>query len=124
MICHLFDRKCGVRFLPLRSMGFTLIFLFAVCLPVAWAEEPTSDFLIRQVINTYRSLATYKVTGQTDTEITDFNQGGKVSHLTHRFTILLKKPNGYHIIWEDDFLPYYQEKQGAVWNAGSQPICL
>lgn len=114
------DQKWGVRFHPLGSIGITLVFLHAVCLPVALADEPTPEFLIRQVINTYRSLATYRVTGQTDTEITDFNQGGKVSHLTHRFSILLKKPNGYHLTWEDDFPPYYRAKQGAAWNSGSQ----
>ncbi len=103
-----------------RNAGIILFFLHSVCIPVTWADEPTPEFLIRQVINTYRSLATYQVTGQTDTEITDFNQGGKVSQLTHRFTILMKKPNGYHITWEDDFLPYYQAKQGAVWNSSRQ----
>ncbi len=109
-----------LRYRNWKIVGFILILLPAVCLPVTWAEEPTPEFLIRQVVHTYRSLATYKVTGQTDTEITEFNEGGKVSHLTHRFTVLLKKPNGYHITWEDDFLPYYQAQQGAVWNSGRQ----
>ena len=101
-------------------VGIFFLFLHIVCLSVAWADEPTPEFLIRQVINTYRSLTTYRVTGQTDTEITNFNQGGKVSHLTHRFSILLKKPNGYHLTWEDDFPPYYRGSQGAAWNSGSQ----
>lgn len=84
---------------------------------MTWAAEPTPEFLIRQVINTYRSLETYRVTGHTDSEITDFNRGGKVSHQTKRFTILLKKPNSYLITWESDFqIP----RQGAAWNAGTQ----
>ncbi len=120
MIRFLADQKWGVRFLPLGNIGITLVFLHAICLPIAWAEEPTPEILIKQVINTYRSLETYRVSGHTDTELTQFNQGGKVSNRTHRFTILLKKPNGYLITWEDDFPPFKTALQGAAWNAGSQ----
>ena len=114
------DQTRVVRFRTWRSIGITLIFLQMVWLPVTWAEEPTPEFLIRQVINTYRSLDTYRVTGHTDAEITDFNQGGKVSHQTTRFTILLKKPNGYLITWEIDFPPFQMAWQGAAWNTGTQ----
>jgi len=114
------DQTPIVKFRTWWNVGIALILLHAVCLPVAWAEEPTPEILIKQVINTYRSLETYRVTGHTDTEITDFHQGGKVSHLTHRFTILLKKPNAYQIIWEDDVPPYSRANQIVAWNAGTQ----
>jgi len=113
-------QKNLVKFRKWLSVGIFLIFLLAVCIPVAWAEEPTPEFLIRQVINTYRSLATYRVTGQIDTETIAFDHGGKVSNLTTRFAILLKKPNGYHIVWEDDFPPFRKGLQGAAWNTGTQ----
>lgn len=114
------DQKRAVRISTWASVGITLIFLHAVWLPVTWAEAPTPEFLIRQVINTYRSLDTYRVSGHTDSEITDFKQGGKVSRLTHRFTLLLKKPNGYLITWESDFPPFQMARQGAAWNTGTQ----
>ena len=120
MIRFWVNQKWIVRFLPFRSIGIILVFLHAICLPIAWAEEPTPEILIKQVINTYRSLETYRVTGHTDAEITDFNQGGKVSHQTTRFTLLLKKPNGYFITWESDFPPFQKPRQGAAWNTGTQ----
>lgn len=87
------------RYRAWKKVGFILIFLHVVWFPVTWAaEEPTPEFLIRQVIKTYRSLETYRVIGHTDTEITDFSHGGKVFRTTHSFSILLRKPNGYHII--------------------------
>lgn len=113
-------QKTIVRFRVWGSAGIALLFLHVVCLPMTWAEEPSPEFLIRQVINTYRSLETYRVTGHTDTELTQFNQGGKVSHLTHRYSILLKKPNGYLITWEDDFPPFQKAMHGAAWNTGTQ----
>ena len=113
-------QKDVLRLQVWKIVGFILIFLHAVCLPITWADEPTPEFLIKQVINTYRSLETYRVSGHTDTELTQFNHGGKVSHRTHRFTLLLKKPNGYLITWEDDFPPFKTALHGAAWNAGSQ----
>ena len=106
-----------------RKISNVWIFLFA-CLNMiptnSWANESSPEWLIRQVINTYRSLETYRVVGHTDTELTQFNQGGKVSQRAHRFSILLKKPNGYLITWEDDFPPFKTAMKGAVWNVGTQ----
>ena len=114
------DQKRLISYPTWGSVGITLIFLQAICLPMTWAEEPTPEFLIRQVINTYRSLDTYQVNGQTDWDHTDFKEGGKVSHQTNRFTILLKKPNGYHITWKKAFSPLKMPSQGAVWKTGPQ----
>ncbi len=110
------------RYRSWKKVGFILIFLHVVWFPVTWAEEePTPEFLIRQVINTYRSLETYRVTGHTDREITDFNYGGKVFRTTLRFSILLKKPNGYRITWEQDHPDVKKMAwQEAVWNTGTQ----
>ena len=101
-----------------RNAGVILLFLHTACLPAALAEEPTPEFLIRQVINSYRSLATYQVTGLTSSEITNFNEGGKITRVTSRFSILLKKPNLYRITWEEDFPPHWMGLQAAVWNPG------
>ena len=114
-------QRDSLRYRAWKTIGFILIFLHAICLPITWAEEPTPEFLIRQVIDAYRSLDTYRVTGHTDREVTDFNHGGKVFRSSLNFSILLKKPNGYHITWAQDH-PHLKKIawQEAAWNTGAQ----
>ena len=100
-----------------------LIFLFlgGGIISSVGAENPTPEFLIKQVVNTYRSLATYRVIGESITEGTKFDRGGETYTITVRFSLTLKKPNLYRITWEEDHPPYYFNSQGAAWNAGVQP---
>lgn len=101
--------------------GLLTIFALLVFFPSsAWTNELSPEWLIRQVVNTYRSLETYEVTGHADLEVTLFNQGGKVVHGTNRFTLLLKKPNLYRIQWNKKYSTDLRNGEHVVWNAGSQ----
>ena len=118
--------KSSHKFQFAASMQWIVCVLIFLCLgggsiPSVGAETPTPEFLIKQVLNTYQSLATYRVIGKSITEGTKFDRGGEIYTMTMRFSLTLKKPNLYLITWEEDHPPYFFNMKGAAWNAGSQP---
>ncbi len=102
----------------MRKMAIILTLLNILTIH-GFAEEVDPNQIFEKVRDTYKSMETYKSEGTVTVTI---DQENRKETATTEFSILLKKPNFYRIVWnEKNDLTPQQVQSGAVWNDGTQP---
>jgi len=86
--------------------------------PPVQADSSDPASILKRVLTTYKSMATYRSVGRI---ISERDEGTTHIQTTTTFTIGLKKPNSYLITWSQTSIPAALPQGGAVWNDGSQP---
>lgn len=82
-------------------------------------DNISASTILEKVAATYKTMKTYKAEG---TIISDIDTGGMKMNTETSFSILLKKPNLYLILWTQKNMPIPGMIQsGAVWSDGTQP---
>jgi beta-lactamase regulating signal transducer with metallopeptidase domain len=89
------------------------------------AQNPAEDMattpckVFEEVINTYKTMDTYKAEG---TVAMDIDSGSTKTNTETSFSIALKKPNLYLVTWtqKNNVMPNMAQT-GAVWSDGDQP---
>jgi hypothetical protein len=83
------------------------------------AVETEPSVILAKSAAAYKSLDTYEAEG---TVISDLDRNGYRMKMDTTFSIKLKKPNLYLIVWtQKKRVPPALDQSGAVWNAGNQP---
>lgn len=82
------------------------------------AQETQPQAIVQKVIVAYASLKTYSAEG---TIISDIDSGVGKMKIEASFSMKLKKPNSYLIVWEQKMAMIPFPQSGAVWNEGNQP---
>ncbi len=101
-----------------KVRSFVLCLAMMIC-AYGFADEPDADQIFEKVVSTYKSMQTHKAQG---TIISDIDAGEMQMNAETSFSILLKKPNLYHISWTQKNMPMPGMIQsGAVWSDGTQP---
>lgn len=103
------------RILKLKTS--VLWFVLLTVETVGAAEEMPPPAIFKKVIAAYQSMETYSAEG---TIISDIDSGSGKMRIETSFSIKMKKPNQYLIIW-DQRTESTHRQSGAVWDGGSQP---
>jgi hypothetical protein len=102
----------------MRIETCVLIIVLAVVSPICVAQETRPSAIFDQAFAQYKSLNTLAVEGII---VSDVNTSVSKLHQETTFSIRLKKPDQYLVIWSQQTRGAASAESGAFWNQGAQP---